>query len=131
MNRRGFLQSFAAVPVAAALAPELLEALLPRKTIMLPARGGWPHSVYTYRAFGLAPIKQEGAAIAYDLGAHAMNAAQFRALVAPGLNRGFTEQYAQQTDLQRSEWEEALSPQTDLFDDDDFEPNWVGLAPPR
>lgn len=41
MNRREFFKRFAAVPVAAALAPALVEELLPTRTIFLPPRGGW------------------------------------------------------------------------------------------
>lgn len=41
MNRRGFLKAFAGVPIAAALAPALLEELLPSRTIFLPPAGGW------------------------------------------------------------------------------------------
>lgn len=41
MNRRLFLQSFAAVPVVLAT-PAIVEALAPKRSIFLPPRGGWP-----------------------------------------------------------------------------------------
>lgn len=41
MNRRGFLGLLASTPVAAVLAPDLVELLAPKRTIFLPPRGGW------------------------------------------------------------------------------------------
>lgn len=81
MNRRGFM--LGAVQAAAALA--VGEALLPKRTIFLPPKGGWATATFSWphtnigdtvtlpwnpfapeHQFGLAPIKAEGAAIEYD-----------------------------------------------------------------
>jgi hypothetical protein len=42
MNRRGFLAHIAALAPVVAIAPELAEALAPKRRIFLPPAGGWP-----------------------------------------------------------------------------------------
>lgn len=41
MNRRGFLQGLVGAAAIAAT-PALAEALLPKRTVFLPPKGGWP-----------------------------------------------------------------------------------------
>lgn len=48
MNRRGFLGLLAATPIAAVLAPDLVELLAPKRTIFLPPRGGWHADMSRY-----------------------------------------------------------------------------------
>ena len=42
MNRRGFLQRLALLPIGAVMTDELFELLQPRATIILPPATGWP-----------------------------------------------------------------------------------------
>jgi hypothetical protein len=42
MNRRGFLQRLALVPIAGIMTDDLFELLQPRATIILPPVTGWP-----------------------------------------------------------------------------------------
>lgn len=42
MNRRGFLQRLALIPVGGIITDELFDLLQPRATIILPPTTGWP-----------------------------------------------------------------------------------------
>lgn len=103
MNRRGFLGLLAATPVAAVLAPDLVELLTPTRAIFLPPRGGWLPSVqrYTYQthALGFAITEEVAEDTAYS---GILTSAAFRAQVAKSLNQVFSEQYSKHS----ADWEE-------------------------
>lgn len=86
MNRRGFLRSFATVPLVAAVVPDLV------RTIILPPAGGWPQSEDYFARLAA----RRHAALCASM------AQTWREALRPGLEQIWAEAY----EAHRPEWED-------------------------
>lgn len=104
MNRRGFLKIAAAAPVLV-VAPKFF-------TAGVPVLARYTHQTVAL-GFGLAPVKAEGAAIAYDGVGGMLSRAAFRAQLAAGLNEVFSREYDKAA--LNGEWKEVFGGDVDDF----------------